>query len=153
MKQAIGVVSSASRREKASVVFQEVSLTILPLYWESLFANIGIAAEDPLLTQSINDYLFEDAFCRQFAVAQGQRGGTGIDRTITDDEMNALRYMSGFIPHKLLRKYRMADSSKSRAFFSYWNNSGTTSLQHPKMTAFEWTRRHGCAGLIAVAYL
>ena len=41
VKQAIGVVSSASRRGKASVVFQEVSLTILPLYWESLFANMG----------------------------------------------------------------------------------------------------------------
>ena len=113
VKQALGVASSAARREKASVVFREVSLTILPLHWESLFANIGIAAEDPLLPQSINDYLFENAFCREFAVAQG---GTSIDRTITDNEMNALRYMSGFIPHKLLRKYRLADSPKSREF-------------------------------------
>ena len=64
----------AENREKASVAFEEASLTLLPLYWEALFTQMGVSGQDPLLTQCVNDFLFEGAFSQQFQ-NEGERQG------------------------------------------------------------------------------
>ena len=108
------------KREKASVAFEEASLTLLPLYWEILFTQMGVSYQDPLLTQSVNDFAFENAFSQQF-LTEGAAGrvsrvsATSIDHTMSADEMNALRYMCGFIPYKLLHKFGSSESGRCKA--------------------------------------
>ena len=95
-------------------------MTVLPLYWETLLNSISTDStdsSDPLLPQSIDDFLFERAFSRQFA-------GKGIDSSsghtsnidMTTDELNALRYMCGYIPYKLLRKFSSSGKPKSKDY-------------------------------------
>ena len=66
---------------------------------------------------------FRGRFFQQFQ-NEGAAGRVGrvatasIDHTMSADEMNALRYMCGFIPYKLLRKYGSSESARCKAFCS-----------------------------------
>ena len=120
VRQTASYPKMAEKREKASVAFEEASLTLLLLYWEVLFTQMGVSYQDPLLTQSVNNFVFENAFSQQF-LTEGAAGrvsrvsATSIDHTTSADEMNALRYMCGFIPYKLLRKFGSSESGRCKA--------------------------------------
>ena len=62
--------------------------------------------------------------------------------------------MSGFIPHKLLRKYRLADSSKSRAFCfqlkQLWDNFSSTDDSF-RMDSEAWLRRINHGSLFVIS--
>ena len=109
VKCGVGGGTASIQREKASIAFQEASATPLPLYWESLLASIG-STSDSLLLQSVNDSIYKAEMLKQF----GRDGGDGVgvawqgpsEIEISGDELNALRYISRFIPYNLLRKIR-----------------------------------------------
>ena len=49
VKCGVGGATASIRREKASIAFQELSATALPLYWECLLASIDSSTSDRLL--------------------------------------------------------------------------------------------------------
>ena len=102
----------ASLREQAQTKF--VSLRIGPLrdIWACLYCALGIAFDDPILSQSVNRRLFEAMLLRFLRAQQGadegrifQGAGTQVAQPLSGDEENALKYAAGFVPFKLLNKY------------------------------------------------
>ena len=100
-------VTLTIRRENASMAFQEASVTALPLYWECISNMLGGRLADSLLQQSVNDSIYRKAFARRFGsdgVGGALASPLGPAESLSADEANALRYMSGYIPYQILRK-------------------------------------------------
>ena len=104
--------SVAFRREKAFALFHEVAITVLPLYWETILLSVGDVNADRLFTQSVNQKVFDAVFGKRMT------GGDVRDElapSMSDTETNALRYMCGYVPFALLKKYRALGKEEGSA--------------------------------------
>ena len=79
----------------------------LPAVWKKLFTSVGISCEDQLICQSANQKLFEKLLLKYF----GSKTSTETEPSpveevqLTNDELNVLQYVGGFVPHALLRRF------------------------------------------------
>ena len=67
-----------------------------------------LSADDPLLEQSIYSELYGMLVAEYFKRSQSAHSlppTTTAPIQFTTDELNAMRYASGYVPHKLLKKY------------------------------------------------
>jgi len=78
----------------------------LPVIWKELCASLGIQY-DQLAAQAINMKLFKTFMKTYFASipTSEESPPATLPTSFSDDELNALRYVSGYILYKLLRKY------------------------------------------------
>ena len=73
-----------------------------------------IPLDDPLLPQTVSQALFDAVTLSKTSKFQHTKGLTYVSLTV--EEENALRYAAGYVPHKLLKKYRANPSKTSDAF-------------------------------------
>ena len=77
--------------------------------------------KDPLLMQSTIKTVFEDLLSKYFSQV-GASCSTECERELeeepqfTQEELNALRYACGYVPHKLLKKYEKRTGKKADQF-------------------------------------
>ena len=73
--------------------------------------------DDPLLIQSISQYIFDIKLVEHYQ-GQGQVSSSCIEVpvTLTTEEENILRYASGFVPFKLIKRYEKQSLDKAVQF-------------------------------------
>ena len=95
-------------KDKALKQFHTVRLSQLPGLWMALLADtcMSLNSISPLLLQSINRRVFESLMVEFFAdaVATSQTIVVPVAPALNAEEENALRYVSGYVALKLMRK-------------------------------------------------
>ena len=62
--------------------------------WDNLYKSLGLNTKDPLLSEYVNEKLFEQYVKSKFEVVEQPSEPSQL----TDDDLNALRYAAGFVP-------------------------------------------------------
>ena len=104
-------------------LFQKTT-TVTPGIWKELFESLEISTDDHLLEQSVTWDLFGEII-KGFLTAKSpsqEPVADALEVTFTKDEMNALRYVAGYVPHKLLRKHEVKDDQRSDEFTTCLGN-------------------------------
>ena len=101
--------SAAARREKMWIAFHQVRLTEMPRIWEKYITSLNIQP-DHFLQQSANQKLFEmllssHLYTPQSGSSQHAQPTISSDTVFSKDELNALQYACGYVPHALLKGY------------------------------------------------
>ena len=76
--------------------------------------------------QSVNQELLQVMLAKYFAKKDSPKP-TGEQPKITPDELNAMQYVCGYVPHKLLKKYETRKGEKSRRFVECLGNMAVVS--------------------------
>ena len=102
------------QREESSLAFQEAALTSLPPLWDRIFdfTLLQIESSDPIFSQSMNLRLFDAIFERQLRFRFGKEGDSAskaCEREPNETERNILRYMCGYVPFSLRKKFSGSD--------------------------------------------
>ena len=105
--------SNAVKRERLWKSFHRQSMDILPQIWEKLHIEVGKGKEQ-MLSQTINSVLFEDILKEYFAVSPSKMSTNSEDVQFTKDELNALRYASGYVPIVLLKAFERIKDRKQK---------------------------------------
>ena len=135
--------------------FHKAALSELPPVWNKLLSSLGIECKEHLLCQSVNQKLFETVMLKFFNSKSTDIGLLNSTRTmeeevvLTVDEMNALRYVGGFVPYSLLKRFERHEK-KYQQFFECLGDMAVVSetggvdfLQYTK----EWIGRVNRGGL------
>ncbi len=95
-----------SKREFLWKEFHLATITGKPLeLWKQLISKLEMSIDDCLLEQSLYQEVFEMSLKEHFvAVCQKTVASVGEVR-LSADELNVLRYVSGYVAHQLLKRY------------------------------------------------
>ena len=89
----------------------------LPKIWSSFLSGIKVESKDQLFQQSVNQKLYEMMLQQHFSATSLTLSPTPARVTeMTTDELNALQYAAGYIPHALLKKYEKRTGQKYEEF-------------------------------------
>lgn len=116
-------------REKAFVKFHARRLKEFPAIWEEFLPCVSC-----LLSQSVNRRVFEKLLAENFSATPA---GSDVQTGIFADEENTIRYVSGFIPYKLLCKYKKENTSKAGEFVECLNHMA---VEGPESNFYDYTR-------------
>ena len=108
--------SPTTKRTRAWTSFHQERQNNLPKLWHNLLGVLNLE-ENSLFTQSVNQELFQQKL-KEYLSDAGQQP-KAIDNhevQVTSDEVNAMRYACGYIPHNLLKKYEKVKGPKARHF-------------------------------------
>lgn len=94
------------------------------------FAPPGISN---LLSQNVNRKLFEKVVIRHFSIAPKE----DQQKTLYAEEENAIRYIGGFVSHKLLCKYKKEQSGKAGQFVECLAEMG---VKGPESSFYDYTQ-------------
>ena len=96
--------SSATKREHLWRAFHELSVEQLSSKWKELYSTLGVLdLAESLFHQTVNLVVYEQLLKEHFAVEPPPNGTVEVQ--LSKDELNALRYASGYVPRKLLKRY------------------------------------------------
>ena len=154
------------RRENSYTNFYNKRVKGFNDLWNDFFKLLGIPQPDPLWTQTINRLLFNEELVA--AIKGDVEKPVGYSTVeippLGADEDNVIRYMSGYIPFKLLKKYakknteeaacivsclsKLAQSGPEDDFYAY-TKEWTAAVNRGKLflmndTAFVFFRRLDC---------
>ncbi len=108
--------SAATKREKLWLAFHvKLRISELPKIWSCYLSAVKIKNEDQLFQQSVNQKLYEMILCEHFAATSSNVEPTPTVE-ITVDDLNALQYAAGYVPHALLKKFEKRSGSKYESF-------------------------------------
>ena len=102
--------------EKSRINFHKLRLTQIPLIWSRFYEEFGLKMEDPLLMQSVSHHVFNTLLVERISSRAPSKQAPLDTDHIDKDEENALRYACGYIPFKLLKKYKTQSSEKAFQF-------------------------------------
>ena len=94
-------------RENALKQFHVLRVSELPALWSALCVDVSVNCPCPVLLQSVNRRVFEHLLIEHFSESAGASSAsvvTGVP-LMTAEEENALRYVSGYVALKLMRRY------------------------------------------------
>ena len=95
------IVTPSSKRTLCWHTFHEQRLKNLPELWQNMFVKLGFD-ENHLLMQSVNQELFQQMLSSYFARECTSIRASDKQVVLTPDELNAMQYACGYVPHKLL---------------------------------------------------
>ena len=120
---------ASSKRSRLWSGFHCLSINDLPKIWKSFLEETSSESrqtdkraysviEDNLFQQSVNQKLFEHLLQEYFAPSGSPTVMEATTREVVlgKDELNAVRYAAGFVPHILLKKYEKQTDKKSSQF-------------------------------------
>ena len=109
----------------------------MPGLWNHFLSAIEVDHDDQLLQQSVSQKLFEMILPEQFPSAADQT--PHVQEPLGKDELNALRYACGYIPHALLKKYERRTGSKFDKFIECLGNMAVRS-EHESESLLDYTK-------------
>ena len=143
--------SSAAERGAAWRTFHQVRLSKLPELWDSFLSEIKIEASDQLLQQSFNQKLFEMILPGQCSLASSLQHGNVQDceSPLSKDELNAMQYACGYVPHALLRRYEKRNDRKFDKFIECLGDMAVQSESASDVLGYtkEWIDKANRGGL------
>ena len=114
--------SVAAWREKAQANFHKVRISKIPGMWGRLYSQVDMKMKDPLLLQSVSQRVFSTLLLQHMSSIVPSRSPAVRLELLNREEDNALRYACGYVPFKLLRKYKSQSSNKAMQFVSCLTN-------------------------------
>ena len=105
-------------REKVLSAFHAKRISELEGIWQDFFVKLGLQKPlDPMISQFVNQTLFDGLAMKHFGAASHASPPSHLPSTsLTFDEENILRYVSGYIPFKLLRQFEKLTTDKAADF-------------------------------------
>ena len=73
-------------------------MSSLPPIWSRFSNAIGLEVDEPLLSKSVNQHIFDTLLVKHFQAQEGPSSSIEVSTELTAEEENILRYASGFIP-------------------------------------------------------
>ena len=118
-----GMRSQSSKKTRCWSAFHEKRHTDLQKLWQGLLTTLSLE-NDQLFIQSVNQELFQEMLIRYFSETCSSTAATAQQKTngFTTDELNAMQYACGYIPHKLSKKYRKRKGMKAEQFVECLGN-------------------------------
>ena len=107
-------LTSSCKREKLWSFFHQACLFQLPGIWEKFLSALHINQSDDILQQSVNQKIIEMILPTQLSTSAQTKPKTTIQ--LNKDELNALHYACGYVPHQLIRKYQKRVGCKCEKF-------------------------------------
>ena len=89
---------------------------ILISSWNQLLQDLGVDVYDPLLMQTVYQEVFESLLRQHFTTKDQISSDSEGEAALTKDELNALRYAAGYVPHSLLKRYEKRGGEKNSQF-------------------------------------
>ena len=93
--------------------FHQLSVSKLLISWKELFSVLRLPVARTVLLQSVNRQIF-NALLKEKCTGKQQKLPKPV--SLLSEEENAIRYASGFIAFKLMKKFEKKDSSKAAQF-------------------------------------
>ena len=109
---------NSTKRDRLWKAYVRVCTEQIPSLWKQFGTKVNFTAteQDPLLIQSTIKYVFENMLKEYFGSTRAVPASRPADEQFTPDELNALRYACGYVPHKLLKKYEKRGDEKANQF-------------------------------------
>ena len=107
-------------REKSCCAFYKQQLNSLPELWTRIHRELGLSDPDPLWFQTANRLIFEDFLAtalevKGFGKHSSHVGPCETSLKIEADQANVIRYAAGYVPFKLLKRYKQKTSPEALA--------------------------------------
>ena len=85
--------------------------------WDKFLSALEIAFDDDMLQQASNNKIFEMLLPSQFSSTTSCPSPVHArDMELSTDELNALQYICGYVPHALLKRYEKRTGCKYSNF-------------------------------------
>ena len=145
-----------TQQEKLWREFHSTRSHILPTCWKVFCERIGMNY-NRLAAQTINLKIFESLMKTHFSASGSNCQASASDSdvpqkmTYSDDELNALRYVSGYVPHVLLKRYEKRTEEEVSPYLTCLGNmavAGDESSIHNYTT--KWIEKVNRGGLFPV---
>ena len=105
--------SSATKREYLWRAFHKLSVEELSSKWNELYSALSIVdLAESLFHQTVNLVVFEQLLKEHFAFERPPNGT--VEMQLSKDKLNALRYASGYVPMKLLKRYEKKEERERK---------------------------------------
>ena len=115
IRECLARISKAHGRDEAFQAFHRAKFTAVADLWRELYGIIEIEYSDQLLSQSVNQKIFDDAVIN-YSTSQTPVGASPRTPELTKAEMNILRLAAGSVPFSLLKRCRrLPDGERKRA--------------------------------------
>ena len=96
----------STKRTRLWSTFHDQRQSNLLLPWQDLFSKQGISeVQDQLFMQSVNQQLFELMLADYMEDKNKAKANREEQVTFSTEELNAMQYACGYVPHKLLKRY------------------------------------------------
>ncbi|XP_078584070.1 uncharacterized protein LOC144866506 [Branchiostoma floridae x Branchiostoma japonicum] len=106
--------------------------------WDSFMATIG-QLQCPLLYQFVTEKLFEGLLTKKHSVDAPRSSASSVDITISNTEEQVLRYVAGFIPHALLRRYKRYNNRTAQLYVAVLQQWKVSAVTHTHTTFLQYT--------------
>ena len=112
----------STKRTRLWSAFHDQRQTKLLKLWQDLFSKQGISDDDQLFLQSVNQELFQLMLVDYMEDKNKTKASREQQVTLSADELNAMQYACGYVPHKLLKRYESRRGAKVRRFVECLGN-------------------------------
>ncbi|XP_078686639.1 uncharacterized protein LOC144919218 [Branchiostoma floridae x Branchiostoma belcheri] len=108
--------------------------------WDSFMASCGKTQCD-LLYQFVTRNVFEALIRKKHSVdAPCSSAASNLDLTMSNNEEQVLRYIAGYIPHALLRRYRRFSNKTAKLYVAVLQQWKVSSVTHTHTTFLKYTK-------------
>lgn len=142
-----------SPQEKALSSFQNLRFGELESVWEKFYLEFGKELTvDAMMKQYTNEKIFNDMYVSHFAAPTTSSKALSTHSAPSADEDNIVRYIAGYVPLKLLRKYEKQGSAKAAMFVEVLSQMKVNGRE-ADFTAYatEWIQEVNRGGLFEVS--
>ena len=102
-------------KEFAQKQYLQCRAQIIPSLWNDAHKALGLPQPDPLWTQTVSKLCF-DAICKVKTMKSSSLPEVMTPVPLPADAENVIRYVAGYIPFKLLHRYKKMDSEDACAY-------------------------------------
>ena len=101
---------------------------------------LGLPQPNLLWTQTVSKLCF-DAFCKNKAISNpsGQASSSSVRKPLPADAENVVRYVAGYIPFKILHKYKGMATDDACAYVDFLEDLAVSG-SHPAGSFLDYTR-------------
>lgn len=135
-----GSVNVSRDKELAQKQYLQCRMHKIPALWNEVHKALGIPQPDPLWTQTVSKLCF-DAICTMKATSNESLQASSSARLnpLPADAENVIRYVAGYIPFKLLHKYRGVATADACTYVEFLEDL-SVSGSHPDGSFLDYTK-------------
>ena len=113
LEQASPVTSSKARQ----ALWANYHKARLPQVWNKFISDMSLPFRNVILEQMVNDKVFEEIIAFTCEAVQRSRQSIATSKPqLTETELSIIRYASGFVPHKLIKRFCKRKEDKYGTF-------------------------------------
>ena len=136
------------------MAFYQAQLRSIPDLWIKVHSDLSLPPPDPIWPQTASRLMFEDMLVEVLKGKHLQGRATASEKQVHmgADQENVLRYAAGFVPFKLLQKYRQKDTEEAAAIVDCLSEMAVSG-EDSSFLAYtaEWTKAINRGGLFEVS--